>query len=335
MKKLISLFTVLVLVLMVVLSGCGTATTTTPAATTTAAKQIIIGYNAFGDTSDYSKAISTNLIAKAESLGMKILRADTAGDASTAIKNVDSFITQGANIIIDCSWNLSACEAVAKKCTEAKLPCILIDIPVSDPNAYFMGVNNEDVGNTIGAAAAKYIVEKWGGKLDWVVLAYVEAWGEAVRPRVSTIPAALKKGGVTFDEKNVVYIDPQTSDSTVVAKQLGTDFLTAHPDAKHILFVGANEASAQGLLSAVEISNRDADCVVVSNDLTDMGIANLYKDDNVWIGSCAAFPENYKDVLIPMVQDIMAGKTIDKNQYQKIGFVDRSTIADYYPNPNK
>jgi ribose transport system substrate-binding protein len=145
----------------------------------------------------------------------------------------------------------------------------------------------------------------------------------------------LAEEGIKVPTSNVVYVDPQTSDSTVVAKQLGTDFLTAHPNAAHVLFVGANEGSAQGLLSAVETSNREDDAIVVSIDLTDMGISNLYMEDNVWIGSTAFFPENYGAVLVPMVQDILAGKKIDLVQPAEIQFVDRSNIREFYPDPNK
>ncbi len=298
-------------------------------------KQIVIGYNAFGDTSDFSKELTKGLISRAEAAGMKVLRADTGGDASTAIKNVDSFLTQGANVIIDVSWDLSACEAVAQKCKENSIPCIISDIPVETEGTYYMGVDNDGVGLTTGHSAAKYIKEKWGGQLDFLVLTYVEAWGDGVRPRVAKVVDALREDGIDIPDDKIIYIDPQTSDSTVVCKQKGTDFLTAHPDAKHILFVGCNEGSAQGLLAAVETSNRVSDSLIVSVDLTDMGISNLYKDDNCWMGSTAFFPENYGAVLVPMVQAVIDGKKINLIQPAQIKFVDRTNIKDFYPNPNK
>lgn len=330
-RKLWSVILAAAMTLML-LAGCSTKGPAESGGDDGEEEQIVIGYNAYGDTSDFSKRLTEGFIEQAEAAGMKVLRADTEGDATKATQNVDTFLQQGANVIVDSSWVVSACESVADKCEEAGVPCVIIDIYVENESAYYMGIDNNEVGITTGTGAAEWINENWDGELDYVLISFNESFGEGVRPRVSAVIDGLKENGVTVDENNVAWVDPQSSDAAVTCKQLGTDFLTAHPDSSKILMVGANDEMAQGLLAAAEASGRTDDCILVSNDLTTMGISSLYQD-NIWLGSTAFFPENYGDTLVPMIEKIMNGEETEKEAYTEIKFVDRNNIADYYENP--
>lgn len=330
-------------------TGPGAETTKQPAATaaateadtteqqasteTTAApeKEVIIGYDAFSDTVSFSKKITDNLMANAEKAGYKVIKADSNGDPTTALQNVDAFIAQGATIIIECSWVVPAVEAVAKKCAENNIPCISIDIPVEA--AYFMGTNNLNAGKVAGDAGAAYVKENWGGQLDYLFLCYTENAGEAVKDRMYGIVDALKAAGIDLPEDKIIWVDPNSSEGTLVAKQLATDFLTAHPEAKHILMGAINDQSALGMLSAIETSNRSADCVLVSHGADEPAIVNLQKEEtNSWIGSVGYFPETYGDVLIKLVQDLNAGIEIPKESYNVNVFINKENINTYYPN---
>lgn len=354
-KRLVSGIVVLSLTAAVALGGCGTdsASDSSTASNSTVDSssansvqadngssvenetqdEIIIGYNSYGDTSDFSKRLSEGFIERAEAAGMTVLKADTGGDPTTALQNVDTFIQQGADLIFDSSWVVSACEAVAERCEENNIPCVITDIYVENESAYYMGIDNTEVGLTTGRGAAAWINENWDGQLDYVLIAFNESFGEGVRPRVSAVVDGLAEEGIEISEDRVVWVDPQSSDAAVACRQLGTDFLTAHPDGEHILMVGANDEMAQGFLAAVETAGRTDNCILVSNDLTTMGIASLY-EDNIWIGSTAFFPENYGATLVPMIEDILAGQEVEKEVYTEIEFVDRSNIEQYYENPN-
>lgn len=293
--------------------------------------EVIIGYNAYGDVSDFSKKVTEGIMAEAEKMGATVLRADTEGDPATAIQNVDTFLMQGANVIVDCSWVVAACEAVAKKCDDNGVPVVFIDIPVE--GYHYMGVDNVQVGQVTGMAAAAYAAKNWDNQVDEVVLVYPEAFGEGVRPRVGGVPEALREAGIDITDSNVTWEDPDGTDNTVASKQIATDFLTAHPDAKHIIFVAGNEPSAQGLLAGIETSNRTENAIVVGVDMGNIGIANMYADEpSVWIGSTGFTPENYGSVVVPMCVDLVNGKTIEMNQYVTTVFIDRENIEKYYEN---
>jgi ribose transport system substrate-binding protein len=292
-------------------------------------EKIIIGYNAYTDTVSFSKKITDNLIENAEKAGATILKADTEGDPTKALQNVDAFLAQGATVVVDSSWVVAAVDAVAKKCKENNIPCISIDIPVDD--AYFFGVNNLEAGKVTGRAPADYIKENWDGELDFIVFSFNEATGEVVKLRLTGIVDAIREAGIEVSDDQVIWIDPQSSAGTIEAKQMGTDFLTAHPDAKKILFATVNDQSAQGFLSAVETSNRTDDCIIVSHGADDPGLFNL-KEDTIWLGSTAYFPERYGDYIMQMILDLADGKELAKETYIDNVFIDRSNVGEYYPN---
>jgi ribose transport system substrate-binding protein len=357
MKKLkgTSLVIALSFLFIVLISGCGSQTAkqkdtgavesnsqqpvtkdTSSTSSSEASEQIIIGYNAYGDSVDFSKKVTEGLMKSAEAINAKVLKADTNGDTQTALANTESFIAQGAHVIIDTTWSISAGEAIAKKCLENNVAAIISDIPVETEGAYYMGVSNPQVGTITGKAVADYAKKNWDSKIDNMLITYIEKWGDGVKPRVSNVPVAVREAGIDLPDEKITYVDPQSSDATVTSKQLATDFLTAHPDSKRIVLVACNEQAAQGLLAGVETSNRSDDCIVVSVGLDNLGIENLYKEQpNAWIGSTAFFPEKFGEVMVKMIQDMHAGKEVEQAQYIENVFVDRNNISQYYPNPNK
>lgn len=296
--------------------------------------EIVIGYNAYGDVSEFSQEITRGITQFAEEAGYKVLRADTGGDATKAVQNVDTFLLQGANVIVDCSWDTTACEAVADKCSENDVLCIILDIYVENEDAYYVGVDNNAVGLSTGNGAAEWINANWDGELEYVLIAFNESFGEGVRPRVGKIADGLAEQGISVEADNIVWVDPASSDAAATCKQLGTDFLTAHPDAKKILMCGANDEMAQGLLAAAETANRTDQCAVVSNDLTSIGIANIYSD-NSWIGSTGFFPEYYGNTVMQVIGQITAGEELPHEINTDIMFMTPDNISEYYDNPNE
>ena len=334
MKKFIALMLAGLMIFSLAACGSGeTPATDEPGTTEEESEEIIIGYNAYGDASEFSQEITKGINEFAEAAGYKVLRADTGGDAATAVQNVDSFLLQGANVIVDCSWTTAACDAVADKCAENDVLCIVLDMYVEDPNAYYVGVDNEAVGLSTGTGAAEWINANWNGELDYILIAFNEAFGEGVRPRVGKIAEGLAAQGIEVPEENIVWVDPESSDAAATCKQLGTDFLTAHPDAEHILMAGANDEMAQGLLAAAETSNRTDNCIVVSNDLTSIGISNIYMD-NIWIGSTGFFPELYGNTVVQVIQRILSGEDVPHEVNTEVMFMNDDNIGEHYDTPN-
>ncbi|MBC5647624.1 sugar ABC transporter substrate-binding protein [Christensenella tenuis] len=312
----------------------GVADSTEPAADS-GDSQLIIGYNAYSDAVAFSKSISDNMQENADKIGAKLLKSDTEGDATTALQNVDTFLAQGADVIVDSTWVDAATQAMAEKCKEAGVPLISIDIPISEEfqdNSYFMGVNNYGAGTVTGEAAADYIKNNWDNQLDYILVSYTESTGEVLKQRIYGVIDAVRDAGIEIDDSNVVWVNPQSTDATVETKSLTTDFLTAHPDAKHILMCCVNDQAAMGMNAAVETSNRTPDCLIVGQGCDDPAIENLRKDeDNAWIGSTGYFPETYGNYVFDIIDTLMNGGTPEPETYVENIFITKENIEEFYP----
>jgi ribose transport system substrate-binding protein len=330
MKKRHVFAAFLALTLALTLTGCSTTLTKSSSGTASSSvKKVIIGYDGFSDTVDFSKKIHDTLAKDATASSAKLLYAESNGDAVTALKNVNTFLSQGATVIVESAWSVGAVQPVADLCKSKGIPCISIDIPVT--GAYFFGANNIEAGKIGGTAAVEYINKNWGGKIDELACEFPTTNGSEVKKRTFGVEEAIVEAGITLPESNVYWMDPGSSDATTTSKQLATDFLTAHPKYTHIVFAATNDQAALGILSAIQASNRGNDCIIVSQGCDSPCITNLKGDANSWLGSVGYFPEKYGDYIIKMIQDLNAGKTISQNTYVQNIFIDKSNISKYYP----
>lgn len=298
--------------------------------------EVVVGYIAYSDGLAFSLSITQNIQANIEARGDKLLKTDSNGDATKALAALDTFIEQGADFIIDSTWVDAATQAMAQKCKEAGVPFISIDIPVNEQyadNSYFMGINNYQAGVVTGTAAGEYIKDKWSGALDYILIAYTESTGEALKQRIYGAIDAVRESGIEIDDSKIVWVNPQSTDATVEAKSLTTDFLTAHPDSKHIAMFCVNDQAAMGMYAGVETSGRQADVIVCGQGCDDPGIENLRREDETsWIGSTGYFPETYGDHIFTSIIDvILAGSKPEPNTYVTNVFITRETIDQYYP----
>lgn len=298
--------------------------------------ELTVGYIAYSDGLAFSLSITDNIKENAESRGYKLLKTDSNGDSTKALAALDTFLQQEADVIIDSTWVDAATQAMAEKCQEAGVPFISIDIPINEElseNTYFMGINNYEAGIVTGTAGAEYIKENWEGTLDYILVAYTESTGEGLKPRIYGAIDAIKEAGIEIADENIVWVNPQSTDATVEAKSLTTDFLTAHPDAEHIVMLCVNDQAAMGMESGVETSGRMEDCIVLGQGCDEPGIENLYReDDTSWIGSTGYFPETYGDYIFSDIIDVLVeGGTPEANTYVENVFITKDTIEEYYP----
>jgi len=290
---------------------------------------LIVGYNAFSDAVSFSLNITNNMIENAEARGIQLLIAETNGDPTTAMANFNAFVAQGAQVVVDSSWNVAAAEAMARMGIEHNIPVISIDIPVED--SFFMGVNNSEAGRVAGRAAVEYVEANWDSQVDMIFISYDETAGEVIELRMSGIVDAILDAGISVPESNIIWVSPADTHGTVGAMQAATDFLTAHPDASRIVMAGFNDQTSLGLLSAVETSNRGDDVIIVSHGADDPALHNLRHEDNSWIGSVGYFPERYGDFIFQIIDTLDEGGTPPHHTYIENIFVDRDNLNEIYP----
>jgi len=292
--------------------------------------EIIIGFNNGSTTVDFLRQVGESMESAAERYGVKLLVAESNFDAEKILPNVDNLLLQGADIIVDFNVNAEIGGGLVDYCGEKGVPVIGIDVSyigATGEQGYFFGANNQMAGEVAGEGLAKAANEKWGGNIDKLVLFFNSENGDLVKLRLSGMYDGLKKAGINLPESKVEYINVTGgSDTTLVANQKMTDWLTAHPDFHNIAVGTVNTETGQGVFSAVQAAGRDFDVLLATNNNGMQTLAAFDMGENCWLGGTAYYPTQYGDYIIPLCLDILNGKNPAKIQTMEHEFLTRENI---------
>ena len=345
MKKLLALL--LALVMVVGLVACGTndapaaeapkadapaadaPAADAPAADAPAAeKKVKVGLISFNEATESSALIANGVREAAEKYGVELVTADINGDQSQVIKNVDLLIQQEVDAIIDATWNADVGATAAQKCRDAGVILIACDC-LYDDVTHMVGADNYTAGQVIGAYMADYVKANWNGEIDYLVIVNEEAAGETTQLRMGGGIDALKAAGINIPDDKIFWFD--SMGQMLKAKEVTTDFLTAHPDGEKILIGCLNDESGLGSLAAVQSSGREDDCLIYSYGGEPSSAANFKKEDNCWIATVNFNLPKYGELAMATIFDLLAGGERPLEQSPDLGVIDRSNVLEFYP----
>ena len=293
--------------------------------------EIIIGFNNGSTAVDFLRQVGESMERAAAEHGVKIVVAESNFSAEKILPNVDTMLLQGADIIVDFNVNAEVGGSLVDYCGEKGVPVIGIDVGYTSPSgeqAWFFGANNQMAGEVAGEGLAKAVKEQWNGELDYMLLFFNSENGDMVKLRLSGMYDGLTAAGIDLPLDRVEYIDMGGggSDTTIVANQKMTDWLTAHPDLDNIAVGTVNTETGQGVFSAVQSANRDSDVFLATNNNGQQTLAAFELGENAWLGGSAYYPTQYGDYIVPLCLDILAGKNPDKIQTMEHKFLTRDEI---------
>ena len=116
---------------------------------------------------------------------IELLIRDNDLDRRRALENVDWFIAQGVDLVIEFQIDAEAGNIIMDRFRQAEIPVIAVDIPL--PGAIFFGADNYRAGYLAGEGLGRWIQAHWGGSFD-LLLGLVDA-------RAGMTPAARLQGG--------------------------------------------------------------------------------------------------------------------------------------------
>jgi ABC-type sugar transport system substrate-binding protein len=295
--------------------------------------EIIIGFNNGSTTVDFLRQVGESMVRAADEYGVKLLVAESNFDPEKILPNVDNLLLQGADIIVDFNVNAEIGGSLVDYCAERGVPVIGIDVlytGVNGEQGWFFGANNQMAGEVAGKGLADAINAKWGGVVEQALFFHNNENGPTVRLRMSGMYDGMKAAGINITESQVEWIEMGGggSDTTLVANQKMTDWLTAHPNLHKIVVGTVNTETGQGVFSAVQAAGRDSDVLLATNNNGNQTIAAMEMGENSWLGGVAYYPTQYGDYIIPLCLDILAGKNPDKMQTMQHVFLTRANLDE-------
>ena len=241
------------------------------------------------------------------------------------------------DLVVYYNWVGGAGDKMAEWCVENKIPEIEIDAPYGE-QAWYYGVNNIEIGQLLGKKMAEWVLENWSGEDIWIVNSVEYESGEDVYHRTSESRKTFLD--TVGDSVNIMNINEEgKSDelNNIEGVEVGmsnmSEWLTAHPDARHVVVFSSFDAAGVGMYRGAKNQNRLGDCIFGSIEGAP-NLRELFLEEDTegrYIGTVAMFPEKYGEGCLKMAWDILTGYAPPKRVTIFYDWLDKDNIGKYYP----
>ena len=286
-----------------------------------------LGYAAQGTDYQFSREVSESLQRAAAAEGIELICVDNRYSAKTAQRNADLLVREKVDLAIEFQTNEDVAPIVAAKYREAGIPMIAIDIP--HPGATYYGANNYEAGLVGGRYLGRWVKECWHSEVDEILLLELKRAGSLPRMRLSGLLVGINQVLPSTANCRVTYLEGDG--------ELGPSFEAVRKHlrfspARHVAVGAINDPSALGALRAFQEAGRTENCVVMGQNASPEGRAELRQPKTRFVGSVAYFPERYGENLIRVSLDILNQRPVPPAVFVEHKLVTPSSVDHYYPN---
>ncbi len=306
------------------LTICDANTTSTILPCDRGNRRIKIGFANLTERMPFSLQVRLGLeLAAASQKNIDLLIRDNDLDRQRALDNVEWFIRQGVDLVIEYQIDAEAGNVIMERFRQAKIPIIAVDIPL--PGAIFFGADNYRAGYMAGEGLGRWIREHWGGSFDRLVCLQ--------DLRAGVTPAARLQGGRDglasvlgpFSNECVVMLPAGTLMEQAEAAM--SDYLETVAPGTRLALLVVNDDAALGALAACEKAGRLADAVAVGQNADRLGRAAMQRPGFPFVGSTGYFPESYGHQLIDLALKLLRGDPVPPATYCTHVFVTKEFVS--------
>ena len=320
MKHIAYVFFALLLMAMLILSGCNTDVPD-------AKDGIVVGYSTPSLQNSFWISVTNGMKKKADELGITLEVRDAESDTAQQTADIEDLVEQHVDVLLITPYDSVSLAPAIKIANRANIPVIIVDIGINDPDVQYESLIITD--NYMGGRIAG----------EWLV-SYVQQ-NDIVDATVATIETQL--GAENARERHRGFVDVmQENDINVVlgasanslrdeAMIVMEDYLQAYPDLTAV-FAECDDM-ALGALQAVK--QAQADTIIVGYDGNITACEAIADETNLRV-DIDQQPYLMGAIAIEMACDLMLGKTIDKEVKITPLLITEdnvdSFIADHYEN---
>jgi ribose transport system substrate-binding protein len=286
-----------------------------------------LGYAAQGGDYQFSKDVSESLQRAALAEGIELICVDNRYSAKIAQRSADLLVHEKVDLAIEFQTDEEVAPIVAAKYREANIPMIAIDIP--HPGATYYGANNYEAGLMGGRYLGRWVREHWQSEVEEIILLELKRAGNLPRMRLSGLLVGLNLVLPSAANCRVTYLDGNG--------ELGPSFeaVRRHLRSSHsqrVLVGGINDPSALGAMRAFQEVGRAENCVIMGQNASPEGRAELRVPKTRFVGSVAYFPERYGEDIIRVSLDILNQRPVPPAVFVEHKLITPGTVDHYYPN---
>jgi len=286
-----------------------------------------LGYAAQGTDYQFSREVTESLQRAAAAEGIELICLDNRYSAKIAQRNADLLVREKVDLAIEFQTNEEVAPIVAAKYREAGIPMIAIDIP--HPGATYYGANNYEAGLIGGRHLGRWVKELWHSEVDEILLLELKRAGNVPRMRLTGLLVGINLVLPSAANWRVTYLEGDG--------ELGPSFEAVRKHlrfshARHVVVGAINDPSALGTLRAFQEAGRTENCVIMGQNASPEGRAELRQPKTRFVGSVAYFPERYGDNLIRVGLDILNQRPVPPAIFVEHKLITPASVDHYYPN---
>jgi ribose transport system substrate-binding protein len=287
-------------------------------------RKVRFGFGKQSGEMPFSEAVTASLRDAATQAGVDLLVLDNRYDGTTAVQVAEEFVKDRVDLVIEFQIDQEVAPIIADKIAVAGIPLIAVDIP--HPHATYFGVDNYRVGVEAGGLLAEYVVERWAGKVDWVLGLDIENAGPLVQSRITGVFQGIRNQISDLPVEKFVRVDGRGMRDP--SFRLIAEFLKRHPKDRHILIAAATDSSALGALEAVREQKREKHVAIAGQDCIPEAMEEMKRGDTPWIGSVSHEAGTYGPRLIQLGLSILRGLTVPPYNYVDHKLVTAKMLRD-------
>lgn len=285
------------------------------------------GYAAQGTEYAFSKEVSASLQRAAAAEGIELIAFDNQYNPKIAQKNADLLVREKVDLVIEFQTDENVAAIVAAKYRAADIPLIAIEIP--HPGATYYGANNYEAGLIGGRHLGRWVKRRWESEADEILLLELNRAGSLPRMRLTGMLVGMREILPNLGQARVTHLDGDGrfgESLEVVRKHLRVS-------TSRRMIVGAiNDTSALGALRAFQEAGRSDGCVVMGQNASPEGRAELRERNTRFVGSVAYFPERYGEDLIRVGLEILSRRPVPPAVFVKHQLITAENVNHFYPN---
>jgi ribose transport system substrate-binding protein len=273
----------------------------------------------------FSVPIHQGVYLYAKLAGVKVIYCDNQFKTDQAITCAEQLASQHPDFAIESNWQSGVVDALSRTWARSKVPTVNDD--VWHPNSIFFGANNYESGTIAGRAAGQYARQHWSCKDVWIFLGEHKEEGAAADLRLSGFADGVQEvcGAIASSHIQREIMAAGTADQAITVT---TDWLTAHPQAKHIVATTIDDERATGIAKALVATHRDG--VAAGQGADTVGLAAIKSaptSKNRYLGTVAFFNSEYALYMMSIALDVLGGKPVPQEIHVKHVFLTHDTYG--------
>jgi ABC-type sugar transport system substrate-binding protein len=229
-------------------------------------KNITIGFGQAGVGPQFLTEQSRGLRLLAKRYGWKLIELNNNSSGPTAVNNVQQFIEDKVNYIIEFQVDGTVNPVICAKTQAAHIP--IITLGIAGPCEYFTSDDDHATGVQAGQQLGTYAKQHWNCDPDMVLLAASSLAGDASPLRVGGDVDGLHQVCPNIPASKIVQFQMNNDNDTGISD--ARNALLAHPSSGKILVGGLNDLGVSQAMTGAEQLHRASDLYAWGGDGSDL-----------------------------------------------------------------